>query len=325
MYTSVMLHDQSDKFLGLDATSWAAVAAVASFLATFSVMLTSVLIHRATGPRPRVTVQIGALSGNSLYRRSTRAKEPSDWPEDAIEGVVVRVENRGRTQFTASAPMYEYLDPWWSLRRWWLVVRRWNRTVIAMPLPISGLSTEDRVQVAPLADVEFFMDLSPVFDGSSLESDTAGTWHHIRVRVRIAGRRDRVVRRSTIAASPAKQQLSGEPLSPRLFLVRYFLLESYASIRSARNPARRPFPEFFVAAAAATLIADRLAGDERLTYGSIADILRPLQSWPSDAECRLMALKVGSALAHAGFVTRDELDPKSTRFRSPSEDTPPTE
>lgn len=221
-------------FLSLDATTWAALAAVGAFVAALASAVTAVVTHWSTGARPRVVVELAALDEYSVRRRRLRpwpmrSTLPPRWSAGRLEGAVVRVENKGRTALTATTPQFEVLDQWRRPRRW-LRALPWRRHSIGTKLlPFRDMTTADRVRIEPHDYAEFLAELSPLFgDPSSAKHPwrVPRDWHHVRVRVPIAGRRDAVVRRP-IMASPRRPQLSGATVTLEQFLTRHYLAGLY--------------------------------------------------------------------------------------------------
>ena len=113
----------------------------------------------------------------------------------------------------------------------------------------------------------------------------------------MAGRRDVVVRRRPILASPNKPQLSGEPVTLRQFLLRYFLRDDLRKRQA--NPDEKRLP---LANMATWELLDVHQERGFLTTGSILAALRPVLQ----GDDRMVAMKVAFALRDAGFMTLEQ-------------------
>lgn len=292
-------------FLGLDATAWAAVAAIGALLAALASTVTSLLTHHATGARPRVTVRIASLTDGVLQQRAVWTKEPGHWDQGGLQGVLVQIENGGRTALTAHAPVFELRDAWTSRRRWHRRLRRQLHTIGTQTLPFRGLTTADRVRVEPHDSVTYFVELAPLFGRPGEDGFQPRDWHHARVRVPIAGRRDVVPRRSPIAASPDKSQLSGKPIDMRTLLSRYFLRLAIMQERGDKGGDSWLPPS--MAQVLVWTLEDAKKRDGKFTMENIQH---------SFEECNLQApwnaaLEVAFVLRDAGFMDDEDVGKRS--------------
>lgn len=283
--------------LSIDADQWAAVAAMGS-------LATALVLHRSSGARPKVKVEIALLDEYSLRRRSPRAKAPPNWSGYGVEAVAVRIENGGRTALTASSPIFDCMDAWWKPERWWRTLRRKRHTVGTVPLPFRGFTTADSVRIEPFDVAEFLLDIGPLFGRQRPRVARRHSWDYVRVRVPIAGRSDVVMSRARIPAGPKVPQLSGEPLDLRTFLIRYFIGKSLQEdLRIEGEPGQRSFPEKESIYLLVEPLLERAERDGRPTRENIDECAR---DWdPILPNPKIEAISLRSALQEADLLDRD--------------------
>lgn len=295
--------ESASSFWGLDATAWAAFAAIGSFLAALLSLLAATFTHWGSGARPKVGVDLATLASDSLSRRGVKAQPNADfWSNNGIEGVIVRIENAGRTPLTADKPLFECMDPWTKRRPW---QRKKRRTIGTTALPFEGLVTDFPMRIEPHDMRECFLELAPLFgDPGKSSRHMVRDWHHVRVRVKVAGRRDVVVRRRPIPAAPHLPQLSGEPITLLQFLSRYFL--RWALLRAdveGRDAA------LFNSSALPWILMEVQQREGRLTVDNIKRLVLEFIE-ESDDELP-MYHTLAYAVHHAGFMEEGDLRPKS--------------
>lgn len=293
--------EATSAFWGLDATAWAAVAAMGAFLAAVASMVAALFTHWGSGARPKVHVDLASLADDSLSRRGLKAKPNAEfWRSDGIEGVVVRIENAGRTPLTADKPVFECMDPWTKRRRW---QRKKRRTIGTTALPFDGLVTDFPMRIEPHDMQECFLELAPLFGNPAAPGrHITRDWHHVRVRVKIAGRRDAVVRRRPIAAAPNKPQLSGEAVTLRQFLHRYFLRRALMKPEGDERDAA-----LVERSMAVWSLLELHAAEGKFTRDTVQAVLT--EDGGADLSRGVSPLSVVFALRDAGFMTAEDARP----------------
>ena len=299
-------------FLGIDATGWAAIAAIGSLLAAVATFGTAIFLHRAQGARPRLIVRLAVLDEAVTYtrtpvKRETLANGGTRWPSGCVEAISVRIENKGRTPLTASRPVFQILAPWWHPQRWLLAVR-WKRWEIGMAaFPGVGLETAQRVRVEPHDYAEFMLDARPLMASPQRPADgRPRRWHHVRVRVKVAGRRDAVARRMTLDLSPGQIQFSGQPETLRDFVRRYYM-------RNALLQGKSDAPEdtsngLMSASTLANMIVHAFESEPASDRESQIREILAIHHAKNYTTARLQVLYLYMALRDAGFVSREEYD-----------------
>ncbi|MFE5339889.1 hypothetical protein ACFQ80_06690 [Isoptericola sp. NPDC056578] len=297
----------SPEFLGVDATGWAAVAAIGSLFAALATLITALVIHRATGARPRISVQLSVISdGVTFHRAAARSSSQQDkprWPPTTgVEAITVRVENKGRTPLTASTPRFEILAPLWHKDRWWGASRRKRWEIGTYAFAGEGVVTGDRVRVEPHDYAEYLLDARPLMASPHRPPDGRDRrWHHLRVRVRVAGRRDAVARWTPLFLTPGQSQFSGSPETFRQFVRRYFMRDALFRARS-KDPGSGPNTVGAGdLAASMVLFGDKEPAAAKLNAARVREVLAHHYD---DAGSQTLYFFI--ALRDGGFLTDDE-------------------
>lgn len=287
----------------MTATAWAAVAALGSFAAALVTLAVAIINHRLTGARPTIRLEYVAIDPFTVSRLRVGASLPKGipWPEAGLECIAVRIENRGRVALTVQTPRFEMLPSWRNWRRW---RPRFAYTTTTTPYPVEGAVIKPRVRIKPYDVAEYVLEIAPLFVERSFGRPRhLREWKYVRVRVPVAGQRDKIARRAKFVANPTMPQRSGMPVTLDQILARTLLRDALMRQASdSDSPGPRSTSE--VNLALMRLRREVRAADGRLSPQAIERGL----DFTYEGERSSMAFTLETLLDEHGFLAADETE-----------------